>query len=163
MAESLTTRKMVLIIAVSTAVTAVVVSLIFGIIIKHTPQDSPPLPIPTKMDSETLAKLVSEEVKKIQAHDEMIRLERAVPADGPKHVINMTGKAEHRFVEGDLLRHVSGNPKYDIEIKGVHSVMTNTSEKPEASYSVEVENSWMGLYGHETIPVDIVDTGWNKK
>jgi hypothetical protein len=89
----------------------------------------------------------------------------ATKQTGPTHEIRLNAVVHHRFEVGDILRHVSGNEQFDMEVTGIRTRMENPDEDAVAYYEVELfENqAWSRLFGTEVLRVEYVDACYNKK
>jgi hypothetical protein len=152
--ESMSTRKMVLVVAVSCTVTAVVVCIIAGMIMRTM--------INTQQYSEaTLSAAEAVPAKQFVAPKGK-EPGRAVGAEqtGVKRT-EIHAVIQHRFEEGDRLRHVSGNSEYDVEVTGVDKYMLNDGTII-VKYSLRLDH-WIGsMYGSESLPAPFVDACYNK-
>jgi hypothetical protein len=77
------------------------------------------------------------------------------------HEVQLNTVIKHRFVEGDVLRHVSGNPDYDCEVRDVNRYLMDDGSV-KISYDLDFDH-WVGsLNGYEKLPAPFVDACYNK-
>jgi len=172
MAETITMRKMVLIVTVSCVVTAICICLVLGILVANDPRWQAVKDMPTT--SEEILKKVEVQrgkaevlIAKAEAQKDIAiakAREQAFKEMASKsNTIKLTTTITHRFKEGDIIRHISGVSDFDLKVTRIYKHLQNDGTVKVSYYLVRPEHyvSFFALID-EDVDARFIDACYNR-